>query len=174
MNNIYYKYFSLWQSHKVKICWCDGWMVRSEASSFLLILVYFFHKHSIKNFGSVKCFGPFFLTSWEPNGIILFFHIHVDYGQGKTLPFLVEVRENTSIMKMKSQGKVSLKKHMNPVLYKTLILSKVYQKWQWNSSIFLKVNGQQTLISIKVNLLVDFYWYMTAHNIKIKLVTAML
>ena len=75
---------------------------------------------------------------------------------------------------MKSQGKVSLKKHMNPVLYKTLILSKVYQKWQWNSSIFLKVNGQQTLISIKVNLLVDFYWYMTAHNIKIKLVTAML
>ena len=38
--------------------------------------------------------------------------------------------ENTSILYMKSQKKVFLKKLMNPVLYKTLILNKVSQKWK--------------------------------------------
>ena len=39
---------------------------------------------------------------------------------------------------------------------------------------FPKGSGQQTLISIKVNLLVGFYWNMTVYNIKIKLVAAIL
>ena len=60
------------------------------------------------------------------------------------------------------------------MLYKTLILSKVFQKCMGNSSFFLKITGQQTLISIKVNLLVGFYGNITVYNIKVKLVTAML
>ena len=60
LNNIFYEYSSLWQCHKLAICRCDGRMVRGRASSFLLILVYFFRKHCIRSFGPFKCFVHFF------------------------------------------------------------------------------------------------------------------
>ena len=39
-----------------------------------------------------------FLTCGEPTVIIIFSHIKVDHDQGKTLLFLVEVKENTSTL----------------------------------------------------------------------------
>ena len=72
-------------------------MGRGGASSFLLILVYFFHEHCIKSFGSFKCFGPFFNMYITKCDSYIFSYLDWSWS-GKKLRFLVKVRENTSIL----------------------------------------------------------------------------
>ena len=94
-------------------------MLRGGESSFLLILVYFFHEHCIKSFGSFKCFGPFFNMYRTKCDNYIFSYLGWSWS-GTKLRFLVKVREKHIVDENsgKVREKFFLKKRMNPVFIK--------------------------------------------------------